>query len=236
MYLEHQSPKAALDLFFGPKIGTERRPWQLTRREEVALECRNHNYFSENRPRERVGPSAVFSSAQRGAGNASATPNLAGYVEPSSSFGVQQLSTRRSLPRASFGSAPRSERYPDEDSVFATPGPRYDPRDPSHRSTKAPKFGTAPSIRKFNHQATIPGPKYELPSTVGQGPKYSFASAAEAQECINCSSSSRRDEIREAYVGFGYGCSAEEHALYGRCLDGRCSQRARWERRGPSHT
>ena len=29
--------------------------------------------------------------------------------------------------------------------------------------------------------------------------------------------------------GFGYGCSLQEHILYGQCLDGRCSMRANWE-------
>ena len=36
-------------------------------------------------------------------------------------------------------------------------------------------------------------------------------------------------EARDAFEGFGFGCSVEEHVKYGRCLDGGCSGRARWE-------
>ncbi len=41
---------------------------------------------------------------------------------------------------------------------------------------------------------------------------------------------SRLGDSRHEFVGFGFGCDFEQHARYGRCLDGNCSRRADWER------
>ena len=91
--VERGGPRTA----YGTKFGTARRPWQLTRREIVARQCLNRTYYSENRPRERVGPSAVFSLSQRQLKSKDAE-NLAGYIGRVSSLGAQPLSTKRGLP------------------------------------------------------------------------------------------------------------------------------------------
>ena len=171
------------------------------------------------RKRERFGSSAVFSTARRAQPPGSGY--LADYIGNVSGFGTQALSSKRSAETFTFGSEARTKAFVD-DGMFSTPGPRY--IIPDVRSDKAPRFADAPSEHRSRSWG-VPGPKYTIPSTIGSGPRHSFAVKHRHEMPPTDLDAPTRAEC----MGFGFGCSPEEHALYGRCLDGMCSKRARWE-------
>ena len=72
-------------------------------------------------------------------------------------------------------------------------------------------------LPSFRHTWT----KYEIPTTVGAGPKYSFGVPSLQKDEAMIAQPSR--DFREAFAGFDAD-ALREHALYGRCLDGLCSQ------------
>ena len=112
-----------------------------------------------------------------------------------------------------------------------TPGPEY-----------LPNFGAVrPKIKTSNFSKLAPrwnnhrkssdntlGPKYDIPTSIGQGAKPSFAyhSQHEVEQALQAP---KDDSTLYEFEHFGFGCNVEEHIKFGQCLDGKCSERSRWE-------
>ncbi len=115
----------------------------------------------------------------------------------------------------------------------ATPGPVYNPK-----HTVVSKRIQASIFSKFGprwNQQTDPntkntlGPKYDIPSTLGNARHTSFAYHDEYQAQKAAESIRTIDPTLYEFKNFGFGCNLEEHIQYGQCLDGKCSERSRWE-------
>mmetsp|Transcript_68180 Transcript_68180/g.137147 ORF Transcript_68180/g.137147 Transcript_68180/m.137147 type:complete len:673 (-) Transcript_68180:246-2264(-) len=135
-----------------------------------------------------------------------------------------------------------------DNAVKRSPGPIYSPaftvNKPSAASTK---FGTEQRGEKPQRPST--DAQYTLPAAVGAGRAASLHSgpvrpwfAADKKDALLAlvAAESRgaesggldaEEEEEEVYPfqAFGFGCSMEEHVLYGQCLDGRCCARSHME-------
>ena len=114
-----------------------------------------------------------------------------------------------------------------------TPGPVYDPKYTATKkrvqASNFSKFGPRWNSSNVENEQSTLGAKYDIPSTIGTGRKASFAyhddyQAKKAAEAIRTV-----DPTLYEFKNFGYGCNLEEHIEYGQCLDGKCSERSRWE-------
>ncbi len=141
--------------------------------------------------------------------------------------------TIESIPDKRGGAFSFSSRTKYVNPSNAIPGPVYNPRYTATKNrvqgSNFSKFGPRwNSTDLKNGQSTL-GPKYDIPSTMGIGHKASFAyhddyQAKKAAEAIRTD-----DPTLYEFKNFGYGCNLEEHIKYGQCLDGKCSERSRWE-------
>jgi hypothetical protein len=113
------------------------------------------------------------------------------------------------------------------------PGPIYRPKYNTSskriQSSVFSKFGPRWNTNMDPNTKNTLGPKYNIPSTLGNGPHVSFAYHDEYEAQKAAESIRTVDPTLYEFKNFGYGCNLEEHIEYGQCLDGKCSERSRWE-------
>ena len=149
-------------------------------------------------------------------------------------------------PMFSFGSEKRNLGSV----VDRSPGPVYTPDYLfGRRKETSVKFGTEERKTKTKASTDV---QYKLPDTVGSGPtviinsgaarpwdaeekKQKLVKQASMEVAAEAQGQEYVEEVEETYVsdwsgGFGFGCSLEEHVLYGECLDGKCATRSRLEK------
>jgi hypothetical protein len=110
------------------------------------------------------------------------------------------------------------------------PGPQYRPNlaavQPNVMASNFSKQGPRWEEQSLN-ESTL-GPKYDIPDTLGGGRSSSFAFHSEHETKVALQVR-KDDPTLYEFEHFGYGCNMEEHIKFGQCLDGKCSERARWE-------
>ena len=105
----------------------------------------------------------------------------------------------------------------------ATPGPVYNPKhtvvSKRIQTSNFSKFGPRWNQQTDPNTKNTLGPKYDIPSTLGNGRQHRLHImmniAQKAAESIRTI-----DPTLYEFKNFGFGCNLEEHIQYGQCLDG----------------
>ena len=139
-------------------------------------------------------------------------------------IGTQVSSHTRSAPSFSLGGGP-SRRALARQASGVGPGPAYLP------SAGAPgpsvTFSTGPRT-SFAVGTTGPGPGGADVRSGATGPAFSIGTSLRNPKDKG-TTPLPAPPVGPKPMGFGYGCSLEEHIRYGQCIDGLCSTRGNWE-------
>lgn len=192
----------------------------------LSQEPTTHTYQNTSPPKRRHKMSSVVSLPRdrRFRKVRTSQTDILGPGAYSPSFDV----TKTSAPSCTFSTSSRSLLVPRKRVGQGGPGPVANLNFVRARSTAA-VFGSA-TRRTLPQVAYTVGPSLSADSanaTAKASPAYSFAGLYRRPP----RATKGRTLMRMCSPIFGYRCNVEEHLEFGRCLDGKCGQRAPWERR-----
>jgi Ankyrin repeats (3 copies) len=207
----------------GARLFADLQREQRARLEQAELEVNALLHKSEQHRAATISAAGYcgrFGSSSRGALNVSAV----GHYDISSADAV----TRKNAPRCVFTCSRRNSTQR-QGSAGSAPALAASPVQQRQHIAGAASFSQVDRFTSDNRAAMAgPGPAHYKPQVTALTDKAANFSYGKAFDSSQYATINQNVDEHDWRV-FGYGCSADEHVLYGQCLDGKCALRKRNE-------
>jgi Ankyrin repeats (3 copies) len=208
----------------GPRLFADLQREQRARLEQAELEVNALLHKSEQH--RASNPSSAGYCGRFGTSNrVSGAPKVSavGHYDISSADPI----TRRSAPRCVFTSSQRNTT-PRQSSAGCMPTLTASPVEQQHIAGAA-SFSQVDRFTSDSRAAHAgPGPAHYKPQVTALTDKAANFSYGKVFDSSHSATIDQSVDAHDWRV-FGFGCSADEHVLYGQCLDGKCALRKRNE-------